>query len=143
MNELQIFTDGGSRGNPGPAGIGIWVVDEQQQSVYSQATFIGHSTNNQAEYEAFLASLEWLVGYVSAQPTAVKKVSWWLDSKLVVEQLNRRWKIKHNQLVILANKAWKLLDQLPCEYQITHIPREQNQQADALANQAMDEVAEA
>ena len=132
---LKIYTDGGARGNPGPAAIGV-VVYTEGKIVFQLSQVIGKATNNQAEYQAFLASLNWLLK--NEKLSSIKQVEWFLDSKLVVEQLQKNWKIKQPHLKLLAQKAWAGLDQLPCVYQISHLPREQNQEADALVNQALD-----
>ncbi len=138
MNKLKIYTDGGARGNPGPAGIGVFVIDQQQQLVFSQSKSIGSATNNEAEYKAFLASLEWLKTYVKS--TSITKIEWFLDSKLVVEQVNQNWKIKEKRLLKFAQQAWKILSSLDCEFKISHVRREQNKQADALVNKALDAI---
>ncbi|MBU0579440.1 ribonuclease HI family protein [Patescibacteria group bacterium] len=138
MSRLKIFTDGGARGNPGPAGIGVHVVNEQRMQVFQQSLFIGRATNNEAEYKAFLASLEWLREHTKT--TTIKAVEWFLDSKLVVEQVNKNWKIKEPRLKKLAETAWETLSSLECEYKISHIRRENNQEADGLVNQALDAI---
>ena len=138
MSNLKIFTDGGSRGNPGPAGIGICVIDEDDQLLFTQSLFIGRATNNEAEYKAFLASLEWLKEYKKS--TTVNEVKWFLDSKLVVEQVNQNWKIKEPRLKELAQLTWKHLSSLDCKHQIVHVKRELNKQADELVNKALDAI---
>ncbi|MBU0576847.1 ribonuclease HI family protein [Patescibacteria group bacterium] len=138
MSRLKIYTDGGSRGNPGPAGIGVYVVNERREPVFKQSLFIGRATNNEAEYKAFLASLEWLQGYLKT--TAIDEVKWFLDSKLVVEQVNKNWKIKEDRLKEFVKLAWKLLSSLECKYQISHVRRVDNQEADGLVNQALDAI---
>jgi len=138
MNKLKIYTDGGARGNPGPAGIGVFIIDQRQQLVFSQSKTIGVATNNEAEYKAFLASLEWLKTYVKS--TSITKIEWFLDSKLVVEQVNQNWKIKEKRLLKFAQQAWKILSSLDCEFKISHVRREKNKQADALVNKALDAI---
>lgn len=134
---LTIFTDGGSRGNPGPAAIGVWVTTpSSSEPLYTQATTIGTATNNEAEYKAFLASLTWLEGYVKQHSVAA--IEWYLDSQLVVEQLNRNWKIKEPRMLVLAQQIWVKLATLPCSYRIQAVRREFNKEADALVNQALD-----
>lgn len=138
--ELKIYTDGGSRGNPGIAGGGV-VVENQEKVVFEKSVFFGQKTNNEAEYLAFLTALEWLVDFsVSNQ---IVKVDFFLDSKLVVEQINKNWKIKEDRLRKLANEAWTKLATLPYPIKITHVLRNKNTVADALANQAMDSYSEA
>jgi len=133
--KLVIFTDGGARGNPGPAGIGVVVV-ANGQTIDSIGECVGEKTNNEAEYLAFLRSLEWLVQY--RVDHLVVGIEWRLDSLLVVQQLNKRWKIKEPRLRVFSESAWKILLGLPCPYQVNHIPREKNGDADALVNQALD-----
>jgi len=133
MKILNIFTDGGARGNPGPAGIGVHVENQAGASVYDFAQFLGVATNNIAEYKALLAAVSWL-----EKQEHVAEANFFLDSKLVVEQISRRWKIKEEHLQKLASAIWQKLAGLKCSYKFTHIPREKNQLADALANSAMD-----
>lgn len=136
--QLAIHTDGGSRGNPGPAGIGVHVIDQDDNIVFQLAKTIGVATNNEAEYKAFVASAEWLKTFVTQ--TKVEKVEWRLDSMLVVEQLNRRWKLKQLTLKPFFDQAQAVLSELPCSFEITYVPREMNREADALVNQALDEA---
>lgn len=134
---LKIFTDGGSRGNPGPAGIGVFAqIDGKKAFELSQ--FIGSQTNNVAEYQAFISSVEILLPYL--QHHQIEKIDWFLDSKLVVEQLSKNWKIKQEHLAKLAKEAWKLLDLVALPYSINYVPREKNKEADARVNQAQDEA---
>jgi ribonuclease HI len=135
-NDLIIHTDGGSRGNPGLAGVGVVVYDQAGEVIYETDQFLGTKTNNEAEYEGFLTSLNWLLPYSSDHQ--IDRVIWKLDSKLVVEQLNKNWKIKEPRMRKLAEQIWQQLSSLPCSYVIQHIRREDNAAADALANQAMD-----
>lgn len=138
MRMLVIHTDGGSRGNPGPAAIGITASFDNKPPIYEFSSTIGSTTNNQAEYQAFLQSLNWWL-QLSEKPN-LEKIVWKLDSKLVVEQLNRRWKIKEPSLKPLATEIWSKLDQLNVAYKIIHVPREMNRRADALLNQALDAI---
>jgi len=134
-SEIIIHTDGGSRGNPGPAAIGI-AVFQAGRVIYEQASQIGSATNNQAEYLAFLNSLDWLLLHQAKLSTT--RIVWKLDSLLVVEQINKNWKIKLPHLKLLAEKAWTGLQRVKCQYQITYVPREENTQADLLVNRALD-----
>lgn len=132
---ITIHTDGGSRGNPGAAAIGV-VALESDSVIGEIKETIGTATNNEAEYAAFIVSAEWLLSF--AQLDEVTQVTWKLDSKLVVEQLNKNWKIKEPRMKDLAEKAWALLSQLNISYTILYVPRAQNAAADALVNQALD-----
>lgn len=131
---LIVEADGGSRGNPGPAGYGALVRDPTTGQVLAErGETIGRATNNVAEYRGLIAGLE----AVSAFTPSLVEVR--MDSKLVVEQMSGRWKIKHADLQPLALRAQRLAQQLP-KVSYTWIPREQNTAADRLANQALDGV---
>ena len=126
-----IEADGGSRGNPGPAGFGALIRDADSGEVIAEAAeSIGRATNNVAEYSGLVAGLE-LAGKVA--PDAEIEVR--MDSKLVIEQMAGRWKIKHPDMRPLAIKAQSLA---PFGTLWTWVPRAQNQAADRLANLAMD-----
>ncbi len=137
MSKLLIFTDGGSRGNPGPAALGVTILNEKDETVHEIAKYIGTATNNEAEYNAVLASLTWLeeAGLASYSPT---QITWKLDSKLVVEQLLKHWKIKEPRMAQLAQECWKILTKLDVPTSFVHVPREENRRADELVNQALD-----
>lgn len=134
-NVLFVYTDGGSRGNPGESAIGIVGILNKQE-VFAQARKIGHATNNIAEHYAFLKSVDCVADFIKT--TKVVAVVWKLDSKLVVEQLNKRWKIKNNELKLIAEKSWESLKQITISIKIAHVDREQNQRADELVNEALD-----
>lgn len=132
MISLLIEADGGSRGNPGPAGSGTVVIDKKTGEVLVEiAHYIGVATNNVAEYRALKAGLE---AALQISPTAAIEVR--MDSKLVIEQMGGGWKIKHPDMQKLAIEIHGLLRGRPIEW--VWIPREQNSRADALANRAMD-----
>ena len=129
---VVIYTDGGSRNNPGDAGIGM-VIYANGEKKAELSEFLGIQTNNWAEYEAVFRALTKAkeIG-LEKENTEVK-----LDSKLVVEQLSHHWKIKEPALKLQAEKTWKLMEDFS-NVRFTHIPREENAEADALANEAMD-----
>lgn len=132
MREFIVEADGGSRGNPGPAGYGSVVIDAATgQTLVERAEYIGIATNNVAEYRGLLAGL-----YAARELDPSARVHVRMDSKLVIEQMSGRWKIKHPDMKPLATEAARVL---PPE-QVTYewIPREQNKHADRLANEAMD-----
>lgn len=129
-----LYTDGGARGNPGPAGIGVVLRDEHGEVMGEIAQGIGEATNNIAEYAALIAGLE------LAQDEGVTEIEIYMDSELVVSQLLGKWKIKKETLRPLAVKARSLMDRFAsCE--IKHVRRELNADADRLANQGMDAAA--
>ncbi len=139
--QLQIFTDGGSRGNPGHSAIGGVVFELQKEmnekkEIHSFSEYLGIGTNNEAEYTAVFRSLEWLQAF--SKTNKITAVTWCLDSQLVVNQLNKQWKIKEPRMAALAAACWNLLSELSLQSNFTYVPREQNKQADALVNQALD-----
>ncbi|GAA3851114.1 bifunctional RNase H/acid phosphatase [Streptomyces lacrimifluminis] len=133
MREFIVEADGGSRGNPGPAGYGSVVIDAATGETLAEAAeYIGVATNNVAEYRGLVAGLR---AARELDPTATVHVR--MDSKLVVEQMSGRWKIKHPDMKPLAAEAARVF---PDAGQVTYewIPREKNKHADRLANEAMD-----
>jgi ribonuclease HI len=136
--KIKIYTDGGSRGNPGIAGAGVYIEDAFGKKIYHEAKFLGTKTNNEAEYLAFLLAINFLLRYEIKNPGLVESAEFFLDSKLVVEQINRRWKIKKAELRDLAETSWENLSSLPYPITVKHLLRENNKIADQLANEAMD-----
>ncbi|MFF5443431.1 bifunctional RNase H/acid phosphatase [Streptomyces sp. NPDC012888] len=129
---LVVEADGGSRGNPGPAGYGAVVLDPVTgETLAERAEYIGVATNNVAEYKGLIAGLK---AARQLSPDAVVTVR--MDSKLVVEQMSGRWKIKHPDMKPLAAEAGGILP--PAQVSYEWIPRERNKHADRLANEAMD-----
>jgi len=133
MSQLVIIeADGGSRGNPGPAGSGAVLIDSHSGSVLAEvALFIGIATNNVAEYRAVLASVEVANEIVPEAELLIR-----MDSKLVVEQMSGRWKIKNEGMLQLSNAMTQAIGSRKVRFE--WIPREQNSKADSLANEAMD-----
>jgi probable phosphoglycerate mutase len=130
-----VEADGGSRGNPGPAGYGAVVFDAVSGEVLAErAAGLGRATNNVAEYRGLIAGLDAALG-LGADEVEVR-----MDSKLVVEQMSGRWQVKHPDMKPLAREAADLIARLP-KVRFSWIPREQNKHADRLANEAMDAAA--
>jgi len=134
--EVNIYTDGGSRGNPGISGYGLVVYDSQQNIIHQQSQFLGIKTNNEAEYAAFLGALEWLRD--NHQLHQINKINFFADSQLMVRQLQGKYKVKSPNLKPLFQQAQQLLKEIDLEYQFKDIRRHLNTLADELANQAMD-----
>lgn len=129
---LIIEADGGSRGNPGLAGSGSVVIDPATGEVLAEVgRYLGHASNNVAEYTALIEGVR---KALEIDPDAQLHVR--MDSKLVVEQMSGRWKIKHPDMAELAARARELLTGTPVRFE--WIPRLQNSRADAAANRAMD-----
>lgn len=130
-NKLQIYTDGGARGNPGPSGIGA-VIWSGNELVGQYKAFIGKATNNQAEYKAVILALE------EAKKLSPTELEFFLDSELVVKQLNREYKVKDKDLAPLFVQVWNLSMGFK-KVTFSHVPREKNKEADKLVNEAIDE----
>ena len=130
-NKIIIYTDGGSRGNPGPAGIGVVLYNEAKERIAEISKYLGETTNNQAEYRALIIALK------KAKDLGAKELDVFLDSELVVKQLNREYKVKNKDLAPLFLEVYNLSLNFS-KITFTHIYREKNQEADRLANEAMD-----
>jgi ribonuclease HI len=131
---LTIFTDGASRGNPGPSSYGFVILDARGKVLYKEGKYIGQTTNNVAEYRAVLAALQYVKDHLGAVSQGVELLA---DSKLVAEQLSGRYKIKAAHLKPIIEKI-KVLSIEVGGVSYGHIPRSQNSVADSLANQALD-----
>ncbi|MFF3729106.1 bifunctional RNase H/acid phosphatase [Streptomyces sp. NPDC002476] len=136
--QLVVEADGGSRGNPGPAGYGAVVIDPATGETLAEAAeYIGVATNNVAEYKGLIAGLKAAKALApDASAGDALRVRVRMDSKLVVEQMSGRWRIKHPDMKPLAAEAARVLPSSAVTYE--WIPREQNKHADRLANEAMD-----
>lgn len=128
---LVAHSDGGARGNPGPAGYGVVIKDETGRKVAALSEYLGHQTNNFAEYQGLIAALEYALEH---GPKALKVIS---DSELLVRQIKGIYKVKNPTLQDLHARAKQLIAQLEW-FSIGHAMREHNQEADRLANEAMD-----
>jgi len=131
LKTLRLRTDGAARGNPGPAGAGILIEDDQGIRVQARHKWLGQMTNNQAEYHALVEGLK------AVKEWKPDRLEIYLDSKLVVEQIKGQYKIKEPELQKLHAQARQLLEGL--QYEIKHVAREENRGADHLANMAIDE----
>jgi ribonuclease HI len=125
-----VFTDGGARGNPGPAAVGA-VIQGVDNKVQKYSKYIGKATNNQAEYQAGVLGLQ------KAKSLGAKVIDCFLDSELVVKQLNHQYKVKNKDLGPFFLKIWNLSQSFK-EVNFHYIPREQNKEADKLVNLALD-----
>jgi ribonuclease HI len=128
---LVAHSDGGARGNPGPAGYGVVIKDESGRKVAALSEYLGHQTNNFAEYQGLIAALEYAIDH---GPKALKLIS---DSELLVRQIKGIYKVKNATLKDLHGRAHELIAQMNW-FSIGHALREHNQEADRLANDAMD-----
>src|SRR5882724_8799407 len=128
---LIAHSDGGARGNPGPAGYGVVIQDEAGRKVAALSEYLGHQTNNFAEYQGLIAALEYALQHGHK---ALKVIS---DSELLVRQIKGIYKVKNSTLQELHGRAKELIAQMEW-FSIDHALREHNREADELANQAMD-----
>jgi len=126
-----VFTDGASRGNPGPASIGAVVYDATGQEVHTVSRRLGRATNNEAEYQAVIAGLEAALGLGGGS------VDLRMDSQLIVRQLEFRYRVRNARLRPFFERVVELRRQFE-SFKVTHVPREQNKRADQLANLALD-----
>ena len=129
--KLIVYCDGASRGNPGPAGAGVVIQDDKGRTIKRLYKFLGHTTNNQAEYAALIIGIE------EAQKLAARNVEFRLDSELVVFQLTGQYKVRNAGLQPFYQQATELLQGFT-SYSITHVSRTLNRGADELANKAID-----
>ncbi len=134
--EVNIYTDGGSRGNPGISGYGLVIYDDQKTLIYQESKFLGIKTNNEAEYSGIIAALEWVKKNQSAYQ--ITQLNFFADSQLMIRQLQGVYKVKAPTLLPLFSRAQQLLLQINLPAKFTDVRREFNKLADELANQAMD-----
>ena len=135
---VNIYTDGGARGNPGPAGFGLVVYDKDKNIIYKNSKFIGNKTNNEAEYAALIDALQWLQN--NKDNFAISKINLFSDSQLLVRQIQGIYKVKAVHLKPLHHLCLSLLKSIDLPYTFSDIRREKNTLADSLANDAMDKA---
>ena len=137
MNKYIVYTDGGSRSNPGPAATGYVISDESGKLLKEYGEYIGIKTNNEAEYKAPIAGLKKLRSLIGKEKAKQAKVHIHSDSELMVSQMNGKYKITNERIQPLFLELWNLkLDFKGVAF--TSIPRERNREADALVNEALD-----
>lgn len=129
---LNVYCDGGARGNPGPAAIGVVIKNERGIIIHKFGKKIGSTTNNVAEYTAVIEALSWI-----AQNSKPSKIYFYLDSQLVVSQLNGLFKVKDGKLKTLVMKVRQAEAAVGGNVSYQHIPREKNTEADSLVNAAL------
>ena len=135
MNSLEIFIDGASRGNPGPAAAAFVIKDARGAAVEKKSFFLGENTNNAAEYFALVMALD------EAKRLKAREVRIKSDSELLVKQMLGEYRIKNGNLKLFFRKAKNLASRFE-SFEIMHIPRTENKEADKLANIELDEVGE-
>lgn len=134
MEKIVMYTDGGSRNNPGPAAVGVYI-----ESLHKQfGHYIGEKTNNEAEYEAVIFGLKKIKQLIGKEKTKNIEVEIYLDSEFVERQMNHRYKVREPELQKLFIEVWNMMIDFG-KVNFFHIPREKNKVADKLVNQALDE----
>ncbi|MCX6781301.1 MAG: ribonuclease HI family protein [Candidatus Magasanikbacteria bacterium] len=134
--KLITYTDGGSRGNPGPAALGVVIKNAHGETIEAFGTYIGHTTNNQAEYQALVAAME------TATKLGATEVACFLDSELIVKQMKREYRVRDLALQTHYLKIYNMAQKIG-HVTFTHVPREKNKEADAEVNKALDAHARA
>ena len=135
--KIIVYTDGGSRGNPGPAALGVVIKDEKGNLIKKYGEALGAKTNNEAEYAAVVSALKKIKALFGKEKTKKMVVDMRMDSELVAKQLTGKYKIEVERLFPLFIKIWNLkMDFKNISY--AHVPREQNKEADQMVNEALD-----
>ncbi|GDX62244.1 ribonuclease H [Candidatus Levyibacteriota bacterium] len=134
---ITIFTDGGSRGNPGPAATGAYVTDEKGNILYAEGKRIGIATNNVAEYMAVIDALSWLSEHKNE---IVMPIMFFMDSLLVVSQIQGVYRVRTQHIGDLLAIVRKLEKEISLHIIYRHVRREKNKQADRLVNMALDNI---
>jgi ribonuclease HI len=132
MDSVVVFCDGGSRGNPGPSALGVVIKTTKGEIIEEIGEFLGEQTNNYAEYMAVVKAMEYL------KQKNIRKADFFLDSQLVVRQLNGQYKIKSDNIKHLNQKVNELMSGLDVSFE--HVYRQDNKEADAIVNQVLDSI---
>ena len=136
MSKVIIFTDGGSRGNPGPAALGVFIQDEGGKELARISKTLGNTTNNIAEYSAIVEGFNWLLE--NKKKLRISSVKFYMDSQLACSQLNGLYKVKNPRIREFVFEIRQKEAELGFMITYTHVPREQNKKADFMVNQALD-----
>jgi ribonuclease HI len=136
VSKVIIFTDGGSRGNPGPAALGVFIQDEGGKELARISKTLGNTTNNIAEYSAIVEGFNWLLE--NKKKLRISSVKFYMDSQLACSQLNGLYKVKNPRIREFVFEIRQKEAELGFIITYTHVPREQNKKADFMVNQALD-----
>jgi len=137
MRKIILHTDGGSRGNPGPAALGVVIANEKDEMLKQYGEYIGEATNNDAEYQAVVSGLKKIKSLFGKNATKDIIVEVMADSELLVKQMNGKYKVENSKVQQLFLKIWNLKVDFK-EVTFTAVPREQNKAADKMVNEALD-----
>ncbi len=136
-NKLIVYTDGGARGNPGPAALGVVIQDAKGSVIKKYGEVLGVKTNNEAEYAAVVSALKKIKALYGKEKTKKMAVEMRMDSEFVMKQLNGEYKIEEERLFPLFIKVWNLRMDFG-KISFMHVPREKNREADRMVNEALD-----
>ena len=136
MSNVIVFTDGGARGNPGPAALGVFIQDDKGKELARIGKTLGKTTNNVAEYSAIVEALNWLLE--NKQRLNIESVNFKMDSQLACSQLNGIYKVKNPKIRELVFQIRQKEAELDVLITYAHVRREQNTKADFMVNQALD-----
>jgi len=136
MSKVLIFTDGGARGNPGPAALGVYIQDDNKKELARIGKKIGNATNNVAEYSAILEGFSWALE--NKHKLNIGSINFYTDSQLAYSQLTGLYKVKDEKIREFVFEIRKKEAELAIPIYYAHIPREKNKQADYMVNQALD-----
>lgn len=137
MKKFIVYTDGGARGNPGPAALGVVIANERGEVLKKYGEYLGETTNNTAEYEAAIFALKKIKSLWGKKAAKSAEVQVFADSELLVKQLNGEYKIEHSNIQSLFLELWNLKIDFK-KVSFTAIPREKNKAADRLVNETLD-----
>lgn len=138
MSKVLIFTDGGARGNPGPAALGVYIQSEEGKELERIGKRIGEATNNVAEYSAIIEGLNWLLE--NKEELKIESASFYMDSQLASSQLNGLYKVKNAKIREMVFEIRQKEMELGIRISYSHVPREKNKYADFMVNQALDNL---
>ncbi len=136
---INVYTDGGSRGNPGPSGYGLVVYDDGQKILFQESKYLGIKTNNEAEYSGLIGALNWINN--NKNSLEISQINFYADSQLMIRQMQKKYKVKAPNLIPIFNQAQDLIKLISLPIIFKDIRRDFNQLADELANEAMDKKA--
>ncbi len=136
MSKISIFTDGGARGNPGPAALGVFIEDQTHQELARIGKALGETTNNVAEYSAILEGFNWALA--NKEKVGIESITFYTDSQLAYSQLSGLYKVKNAKIREFIFEIRKIEAELKIPVFYSHIPREKNSKADFMVNQALD-----
>ncbi len=133
---ISVYTDGGSRGNPGHSGYGLVIYDDDQKIIFQESKYLGIKTNNEAEYSGLIGALNWIND--NHDSLKISQINFYADSQLMIRQMQGLYKVKSPNLIPIFHQAQKLISSISSPIIFKDVRRDFNKLADQLANQAMD-----